>query len=44
MAGLLAPTDILWRTPEEVEEWSQVRSHFLSRAMREGRVLYEKRG
>ena len=42
MAGLLVPTEILWRTPEEIEEWSQVSSHFTTRALREGRVLYEK--
>ena len=42
MAGLLVPTEILWRTPEEVKEWSQVRNHFIARALREGRVLYEK--
>ena len=42
MAGLLVPTEILWRTPEEVEDWSQVRNHVIARALREGRVLYEK--
>lgn len=42
MAGLLVPTEILWRTPEEVEEWSLVRNHFIARALREGRGLYEK--
>ncbi len=43
MAGLLVPTEILWRTPEEVEEWSQARNHFIARALREGRVLYERK-
>ena len=43
MAGLLVPTDILWRTPEEIEDWSQVSNHFTTRAFREGQVLYEKR-
>jgi len=42
MTGLLVPTDILWRTPEEVQDWSQVRNHVTARALREGRVLYEK--
>ena len=42
MAGLLVPTEILWRTPDEIEDWSQVGSHFTTRALREGRVLYEK--
>ena len=43
LAGILAPTDILWRTPQEVEDWSEVGTHFTTRAVREGRVLYEKR-
>lgn len=38
-----APTDILWRTHEEVEEWAGVRNYMTTRAIREGRVLYEKR-
>ncbi len=42
MAGLLVPTEILWRTPQEIEEWSQVSTHFTTRALREGRVLYER--
>ena len=42
LAGVLVPTDILWRTPQEIEEWSRVSSHFTTRAVREGRVLYEK--
>ncbi|MBI3693949.1 MAG: nucleotidyltransferase domain-containing protein [Acidobacteria bacterium] len=42
MAGLLVPTDILWRTPEEIDDWSQVSTHFTTRAVQEGRVLYEK--
>ena len=42
MSGLLVPTEILWRTAEEIREWSQVSNHFTTRALREGRVLYEK--
>jgi predicted nucleotidyltransferase len=38
-----APTDILWRTPQEVEDWAGVRSYVTTRAIREGKVLYEKR-
>ncbi|RLC91516.1 MAG: nucleotidyltransferase domain-containing protein, partial [Chloroflexi bacterium] len=34
--------DIVWWTPEEVEEWRGVRSHFINTALREGKVLYEK--
>jgi len=42
LAGLGVPKDIVWWTPEEVAEWRGVRSHFISTALREGRVLYEK--
>lgn len=42
LGGLGVPKDIVWWTPEEIEEWRGVRSHFISRALREGRVLYEK--
>ncbi len=37
-----APTDILWRTPKEVEEWSGAPNYVATRAIREGRLLYEK--
>lgn len=37
-----APTDILWRTPQEVEEWAGVQNYVTTRAIREGRLLYEK--
>jgi predicted nucleotidyltransferase len=43
LGGISAPTDILWRTPEEVEEWAGARNYVTTRAMREGRLLYEKR-
>ncbi len=42
LAGLGAPKEIVWWTPEEVAEWSGVRSHFINTALREGRVLYER--
>ena len=42
LAGLGVPKDIVWWTREEIEEWRGVRSHFITRALREGRVLYEK--
>lgn len=41
LAGLGAPKDIVWWTPEEVAEWQGVKSHFINTAMREGIVLYE---
>ena len=42
LGGLGLAKDLLWWTPEEVEDWREVRSHVISRALREGKVLYEK--
>lgn len=42
LAGLGVSKDLVWWTPEEVSEWRGVRSHFINRALREGRVLYER--
>lgn len=42
LAGAGLPKDLLWYTPEEVAEWQGVRSHFLTRALREGQVVYER--
>ena len=36
------PKDLIWQTSEEIDEWSNVRSHFLTTAVREGKVLYER--
>ena len=42
LAGLGVSKDVVWWTPEEIAEWRGVRSHFINRALQEGRVLYEK--
>lgn len=42
LAGMGAPKDIVWWTPEEIAEWQGVKSHFINSALREGKVLYEK--
>jgi predicted nucleotidyltransferase len=42
LRGLGIPKDILWVTPEEVEQWREVANHVVSRGLREGRVLYDK--
>lgn len=42
LRGLAIPTDIIWRTSAEIAEWSQVPNHVTTRAMREGKVLYER--
>lgn len=38
---IMVPMDILVYTPNEVEEWSQVRQAFVTSVVREGKVLYE---
>lgn len=42
LTGLGIPTDIIWRTAAEIGEWSGVPNHVTTRAIREGRVLYER--
>ena len=42
LIGLGIPTDIICRTPAEIEEWSRVPNHVVTRAIREGKVLYER--
>ncbi len=34
--------DLLWYTPSEVVQWADATNHVIARALREGRVLYEK--
>ena len=34
--------DILVYTPDEVEEWRQSKNHVIARAIREGKLLYER--
>ncbi len=40
--GIRVPIDVLWYTPEEVADWSTISGHVITRAAREGRVLYEQ--
>jgi predicted nucleotidyltransferase len=42
LRGLGVPKDVLWRTPEEIAEWSGVKNYVTTEAVREGKVLYEK--
>jgi len=42
LADLPVEVDILVYTPEEVREWSQVPQAFVTTAIREGKVLYER--
>lgn len=42
LSDVLVPMDIIVYSPDEVEEWSEVPQAFVTTAIREGRVLYEK--
>ena len=42
LRDIMLPMDIVVYTPEEVEEWSQVRQAFVTYAVREGRALYDE--
>lgn len=42
LADLPAEIEVMVYTPEEVREWSAVPQAFVTTAMREGKVLYEK--
>ena len=42
LATLPAEVDVMVYTPEEVEEWKNVREAFVTTALREGVVLYER--
>ena len=43
LTGLGVSKDIIWRTPGEISDWAGVQNYVVTRALREGRVLYEKR-
>jgi uncharacterized protein len=43
LAGLLANVDLMVYTPAEVDEWKSVPQAFITTALREGRVVYERR-
>ena len=42
LARFGVPQDILVFTPQEVEHWRDTRNHVVARALREGKVLYER--
>jgi predicted nucleotidyltransferase len=44
LRGLGVSKDIIWRTPSEIKDWAAVPTYVTTRALCEGRVLYEKRG
>ena len=42
LASFRVPTDVLLHSTDEVTQWSHSRNHVIGRAMREGKVLYER--
>ena len=40
--GLKTAEDIVWITPQEIDDWVNVTSHLITRALREGQNLYER--
>jgi predicted nucleotidyltransferase len=40
--GTFPARDIVVWTPEEIKQWESVPGHFVTTALREGRVLYER--
>ena len=44
LRDIMISMDIVVYTPDEVEEWSEVRQAFVTTAVREGKALYEEQG
>ena len=42
LRGIPVPIDVIWRTQPEVDEWLGAKSYYTTRAVREGRVVYER--
>lgn len=40
--GIPKPVDLLWFTPDEIEQWSEAPQHVATQALRHGIVVYEK--
>ena len=43
LRDIMVPMDIIVYTPEEIYDWSQVKRAFVTTAVREGKVVYERR-
>lgn len=42
LSGVGAPKDVVWWTEQEALEWRNVRNHFVTRALAEGRTVHER--
>ena len=40
--GLGVAKDVIWWTPDEIEEWVGVRTHFINQVIGEGQTVYER--
>ena len=40
LRGLTTPKDLLWWTPQEVDQWQDAPGHVIRHALREGKTLY----
>ena len=43
LKGIYPEKDLVVWTPDEVDEWSEVRNFFITVAVREGKVLFEEK-
>jgi len=44
LADLPAEVEVMVYTPEEIDEWREVPQAFVTTAVREGKMIYERRG
>ena len=42
LRGLKIPIDIVVYTPEEIKEWKEERHSFISKILKEGKIIYER--
>ena len=42
LRGLKTPVDIVVYTPEEIKEWKEERHSFISKILKEGKIIYER--
>ena len=42
LVGLRVPKDVVWWTAEEAAAWRNVKAHFITRVLHEGKVLHER--
>ena len=43
LRGLKVPVDIVIYTPEEIKEWKNEKHSFLSKILKEGKIIYDRK-